>query len=210
MPKGSDSQRPSDAQIARQLVLTTIDRLDASEDVSVNDIRNHATSSLGLAADYFKSDSRWKAISKNIINKTFDAPEAFGRLLRSSEDGPFNELAGIRTEPRDAQPTKQRRSPQIAPPRKRQKASVAPESEDESQGSAKEEPPTTSTTATGKSIAHGDQLEENDDSDLSSLIDDHPPKRQRTKKSVSSNASKPAKSKSAKANRGGSRQRTTH
>lgn len=196
---------PDDPVIEQCLRRISRDALKAEEgDFSVNVARSRAEAELGLDAGFFKNDNAWKKQSKDIVSAAFDDPP--------SPEKPKKIPPKPKAKPAAKAGTK-RKSDEAQPTEKRQKKVVIPDSDVnfEEDGMEDEEP---KSKARNSSIREDDgalsepleeetskpirKYTEDDESDMSSVIDEPAPKKKRQKKSTSPSEAKGKAKKAAK------------
>ncbi|KAK3109836.1 hypothetical protein LTR53_016485 [Teratosphaeriaceae sp. CCFEE 6253] len=185
---------PADSRIEQCLRRIVRDALKADEEITISLARTRAETELGLDADFLKNDDTWKRRSKDLIRAAVDDPQSPEKARESAP-----KLAN-----------KKRKSDEPPPTTKRRKQSVTPQSEgavsDASESADRTDPTPVPATLRGvRSPKHDDavaspdraasnavsasrstqSLANDDESDLSSVIDEPPPKKKRGKKATS-------------------------
>lgn len=201
----SSSVSITDAKIEKCLHDVVRVAIKSGEEITIRLARSRAEEILGLEADFFKDGEEWRQKSKDLINAAVEEDETLEepKKIKPSSKPKIAQKAGVKREsdePQEKQKKKVKRSP-------------ARDTGD-SDGDATRTNVAAQDESSSAASAHASKLSEGDDrqdstvdlvqandgeSDLSSVIDDAPPRKKRQRKSVSPQATKSKAPKSTKA-----------
>ncbi|QIW95982.1 hypothetical protein AMS68_001500 [Peltaster fructicola] len=186
----------SEDAIAKALRQTVRKAMRLDEDVTVNGVRARVAEELDLGEDFFKDNTTWKAKSKDIISSAF---EENPNERRSAEPtGPARkrgkrQSSDTAIETEDNTEAERVDSPAVKAPKAAGRVQIKQKKPAESKDSLKKQQQSGSTIASDDSAADsahpyvepGDVQDDGDDSDMSVLIDEPPPRKRQSKKKAS-------------------------
>ena len=214
---------PTDAEI-ESTILKVVRARDNDEDLSIKIARARAEEELGLPTDFFKNDGQWKERSKELITAAFeeseeeDAPAVEKKTPVKTKPKPKSQpkpraSAGTKRKSDEApksKPMRQKKSPSVElsdieaelsakesedSRSKAPRPKTKPQSNSEETSALSSPPEDESEPAALKQNGNHSIPAEDDGSDLSSVIDDAPPKKKRGSKAKPSSPSATSKAK---------------
>ena len=197
---------PADAEIEKCIRTVVREALKKGDEVTVNIARTQAEGKLGLDAGFFNDNAQWKQRSKELVTAAFDeplSPEA-PKKKATAPKAKSAPKAGTKRKSDESQPVvkKKQKKDQVSDSEaddgndsegdvdadmvSTRMSEQVPKSEDDS---ALSDPPE-DTTEAKMSKENGKQDADDDESELSSVIDEPAPKKKRQKKAAPAKSSK--------------------